>query len=360
MSAESFVFERYRLDVTNRLLTRDDETIDLSPRYLDALTLLVREQGNLVPKTRFLDEVWKGVPVTDEALTQAIRTLRRQLGDDASTPRFIETVPKHGYRFIAPVTRPSDRRPTTKTRSDHWPDIIDLTRTGTIGAGIAGIIGGLIYGLAEASNPLGSGSGAISVLLVFMCITTIVASLGGAGVTFGMATAQRFLTPSAVASILGGTLGGLLVGALVKLIGVDAFNLLVGQSPGDVTGAFEGALLGAAIGLSAWASRVIATDSIRKSALIAAAITGLTGMLIPLLGGRMLGGSLELLAESFPNSRLQFGQMGRLFGEDGFGPITELATGGLEGALFGSCLVIALTLHARRRPKQAVPAEDLR
>ena len=43
------------------------------------------------------------MPVTDEALTQCIKTLRRQLGDDASRPRFIETVPKHGYRFIAPV-----------------------------------------------------------------------------------------------------------------------------------------------------------------------------------------------------------------------------------------------------------------
>ena len=43
------------------------------------------------------------MPVTDEALTQCIKTLRRQLGDSASSPRFIETVPKHGYRFIAPV-----------------------------------------------------------------------------------------------------------------------------------------------------------------------------------------------------------------------------------------------------------------
>ena len=65
--------------------------------------MLVGEAGKLVTKDRFLDEVWRGVPVTDEALTQCIKTLRRQLGDDAASPRFIETVPKHGYRFIAPV-----------------------------------------------------------------------------------------------------------------------------------------------------------------------------------------------------------------------------------------------------------------
>src|SRR6185503_19790630 len=58
-----------------------------------------------ISKDRFLDEVWRGVPVTDEALTQCIKTLRRQLGDDAARPRFIETVPKHGYRFVAPVER---------------------------------------------------------------------------------------------------------------------------------------------------------------------------------------------------------------------------------------------------------------
>ena len=82
---------------------RDGEPIDLNTRYFDALTLLVREHGRLVPKDRFMSEVWRGVPVTDEALTQCVKTLRRLLGDDAGSPRFIETVPKHGYRFISPV-----------------------------------------------------------------------------------------------------------------------------------------------------------------------------------------------------------------------------------------------------------------
>src|SRR5918993_162015 len=98
-----FRFGRFQLDPDDRLLRSDDGPVELNARYLDALTLLVREAGRLVSKDRFLDEVWSGVPVTDEALTQCIKTLRRQLGDDAARPRFIETVPKHGYRFIAPV-----------------------------------------------------------------------------------------------------------------------------------------------------------------------------------------------------------------------------------------------------------------
>src|ERR671912_2556575 len=103
MESGGFRFERFTLDPGDRQLRRDDAPVELNARYLDALALLVREAGRLVSKDRFLDEVWRGVPVTDEALTQCIKTLRSRLGDDAARPRFIETVPKHGYRFIAPV-----------------------------------------------------------------------------------------------------------------------------------------------------------------------------------------------------------------------------------------------------------------
>src|SRR5687768_1929919 len=99
----TFRFGSFVLDPDNRLLTRDSVPVDCNARYLDALTLLVRDAGALVTKDRFHENVWRGVPVTDEALTQCIKTLRRLLGDNAASPRLIETVPKHGYRFIAPV-----------------------------------------------------------------------------------------------------------------------------------------------------------------------------------------------------------------------------------------------------------------
>src|SRR5687768_17029528 len=101
----SYRFGRFHLDPADRQLRRDGAPVELNARYLDALTLLVSEQGRLVTKDRFLGEVWRGVPVTDEALTQCIKSLRKQLGDDAAAPRFIETVPKHGYRFVAEVER---------------------------------------------------------------------------------------------------------------------------------------------------------------------------------------------------------------------------------------------------------------
>jgi hypothetical protein len=65
------------------------------------------------------------------------------------------------------------------------------------------------------------------------------------------------------------------------------------------------------------------------------------------MGGRLMGGSLDLLARTFPASRLRLDQIGALFGETGFGPVSQLVTGGLEGALFGGCVVSAMILGRR-------------
>src|SRR5215208_5437915 len=136
-------FDRFLLDPADRQLRRDGEPVELSARYFDALALLVREPGKLVSKDRFLEEVWRGIPVTDEALTQCIKTLRRQLGDDASRPRFIETVPKHGYRFIAPVELAEDEGTATLPQQrQSWRQVALLGAAGTIGGGIAGLVGG--------------------------------------------------------------------------------------------------------------------------------------------------------------------------------------------------------------------------
>jgi DNA-binding winged helix-turn-helix (wHTH) protein len=344
VTSGSFRFDRFSLDPNDRQLRDGTSPVELNSRYFDALALLVREQGRLVSKDRFMDEVWRGVPVTDEALTQCIRTLRRQLGDDAARPRFIETVPKHGYRFIAPVDTDGSSAPRGTDRT--WTRAALLGLAGVVGGGIAGVIGGLFYGFAGASQPLAPGMGAISVLLVLLALTILVALIGAFGVAFGIAGSivlTRHLGPWAV---VGGALGGLIVGAFVKLLGLDAFTLLFGQAPGDITGAFEGMLLGGAVGLGVWiASR---REHLRYGTLLAALFGGIAGLAIPLLGGRLMGGSLVLLAEHFPGSRLRLDRIGALFGESGFGPLTQAVTGALEGALFAGC-VVAATLLARRQ-----------
>ncbi len=343
MTVGTFRFGHFLLDPDNRRLSRDGAPVELNSRYFDALALLVREPGTLISKDRFLAEVWRGVPVTDEALTQCIKTLRRQLGDDAAAPRFIETVPKHGYRFVAEV---DSSAPAFNGLRD-WRQMLILGGAGTIGAGIAGLIGGLVYGFAAASQTLEAGSGAVSVLLVVLMVTVAMALIGGLGVALGIAAAGQISGRPWQFATIGGALGGLAVGGIAKMLGLDAFNLLLGRSLGDFTGPVEGLILGGGVGLGAWLAFRGRQRSARRTAAIAALSGAAAGMVIPLLGGRLMGGSLDLLASAFPGSRLRLGEVGNLFGEAGFGPITQVVTGGLEGALFAGCIVGAMAIAWR-------------
>lgn len=356
-------FDDFVLDPTDRRLSRDGVTVELSGRYLDALILLTDQPGRLVAKDRFMAEVWKGVPVTDEALTQCIRSLRRALGDDAARPRFIETAPRHGYRFIAKVepvaAGPVPMAPQTPTAAPapsaspeaspqpDWRRFRVRSAAAMIGGGGAGLVGGLIYGLVAASGLQGSGMGTSSVL-VMTGLTLWVGLVGGAGVGAGIAAASLKSPMPGPGSIIGGALGGLVVGGLVKLIGVDAFALLLGQSPGAITGAGEGAALGAAIGLGLWLGG-LGSDRLRarRGAAVAGLCGGAAGVGIVLMGGRLMAGSLDQLAARFPNSRLQMDAFGALFGEPGFGPVTRMVSAGLEGVLFAACVVGAMILAGR-------------
>jgi hypothetical protein len=190
--------------------------------------------------------------------------------------------------------------------------------------------------------------GVASVVLVLVCLTMVVGLLGGAGVGFGIAAAGFASGRLGPRIILGGALGGLVVGALVKLLGTDAFNLLFGRTPGDITGAAEGALLGGAVALGAWmGSRAAGPLRLRRAAAAAALSGGAAGALIPLLGGRLMGGSLDVLASRFPDSRLRLDSITGLLGESEFGLVSQTVTGALEGALFAACVVGALTLARR-------------
>lgn len=100
IQAAGFRFDSFYLDARNRQLWRDGELLALNSKYFDVLLLLVSRTGQLVEKRHIFEEVWQGVFVTDAALTQCIKDIRKQLGDDAMRPRFIKTVPRHGYIFI--------------------------------------------------------------------------------------------------------------------------------------------------------------------------------------------------------------------------------------------------------------------
>lgn len=348
MTSGRFRFERFELDVADRQLRRDGEPVELNSRYLDALALLVGEQGRLVSKDRFLDEVWRGVPVTDEALTQCIRTLRRQLGDDASRPRFIETVPKHGYRFTAPVLHTGGSTSAGTPASFDWREFLLLGLAGTLGGGLAGMLGGLFYGFAGASSPLQPAMGSLSVLIVIVCLCILVALIGAAGVSFGIAAAMVAGKRQLPWAVIGGAGGGMIVGAIVKLLGLDAFSLLFGRSPVAMTGAGEGTLIGAGVGLGVWlVSCNRSREPLRRSMAAAGLTGGVAGLLVALAGGRLMLGSLDLLARTFPGSRLRLDRIGAMLGENGVGPITRAVSGALEGCVFAAGIVGAMILARR-------------
>jgi DNA-binding winged helix-turn-helix (wHTH) protein len=360
VSGPVFTFDRFRLDCAERQLTRDGEVLDVSGRYLDALALMVREGGSLVTKDRFMDEVWRGVPVTDEALTQCVRSLRKALGDDAARPRFIETVPKHGYRFIAAVEACGGASPKAGApglvRPASWQPAAALAAGGTAGAAAAGVVGGILYGFAASQGV--AGPGGASVLIVIVLVTLAVALLGGAGVSLGVAAARQLAGRTLAATVAGGAAGGLLIGAFFRLFGLDALQLLFGRAPDAIAGAGEGLVLGAATGLGAWlALRGSRERGLMRRMLSAGWVGAVAGAGIVLLGGRLLGGSLASLAARFPGSRLRLDSIGKLFGDNGYGPLSQLVTGAAEGALFAACVAGGMALaHAKpmlARPRRA-------
>jgi hypothetical protein len=222
-----------------------------------------------------------------------------------------------------------------------------LWAAGTAGGSVAGVLGGLFYGFAGASQP--PGPGGASALLVLVCLNIMVGTVGAAGVALGIA-ATGYGSGGHRRSIVGGALGGLTVGAGAKLLGTDAFNLLFGRSPGDITGAPEGALLGAAVGFGIWLAGRAPHRRALERGIVASGMAGaVAGALIALLGGRLMGGSLDLLARGFPGSHLRLDAIGSLFGETGFGPVARIVTSGVEGALFGGCVAGAMILAQRGR-----------
>ena len=94
----------FRLDVVNQSLYRGEVRIPLMPKPFAVLQYLVENAGRLVSQNELMEAVWPETHVQPEVLRRSILEIRRALGDQPETPRFIETVTKRGYRFIAEVS----------------------------------------------------------------------------------------------------------------------------------------------------------------------------------------------------------------------------------------------------------------
>ena len=99
-----YIFSPFRLDPTNACLWRDRTRIALRPTPFAILQYFIEHPGQLVTKEELLRAVWAGTQVSATVLKGYIQQIRKALGDSARAPRFIETVQRRGYRFIAPLT----------------------------------------------------------------------------------------------------------------------------------------------------------------------------------------------------------------------------------------------------------------
>jgi DNA-binding winged helix-turn-helix (wHTH) protein len=110
MVVARFRFGPFLVSPGHRSFRRDGQDLPLIARYFDLLVLLLAERHRVVTRQEIFDRVWSDVVVSDGALSQAIRTIRRSLGDDPREPRFIRTVSRHGYQFIGPdvIEEPDD------------------------------------------------------------------------------------------------------------------------------------------------------------------------------------------------------------------------------------------------------------
>ena len=101
----SYEFETHRFDVAQRVLTRNGQSIPLTPKATEVLLMLLHNAGQLVEKELLINQIWPEAFVEEANLTQSIFMLRRALQDDSSGPKFIETVARRGYRFVAQVKK---------------------------------------------------------------------------------------------------------------------------------------------------------------------------------------------------------------------------------------------------------------
>src|SRR5438105_12399172 len=104
MSSPQWRFADFRLDPDNACLWRGTQPIALTPKAFAVLHYLVTHPDRLVTKDTLLDAVWPETAISDTVVRMAIGEVRRVLGDTAQAPRFIATVHRRGYRFLAPVT----------------------------------------------------------------------------------------------------------------------------------------------------------------------------------------------------------------------------------------------------------------
>ena len=147
-----FRFAEFEVSRRQRQIRRRGAVLPLIPRYFDLLVLLIERRPAVVTRREIFDHVWRDVIVSDGALSQAVRTLRRTLGDDSREPVFIRTASRHGYSFVFTEVREEadDLEPPSAAHDEPvaWP------AGGDAGARIDSLVAQLVGGGAAGARAI--------------------------------------------------------------------------------------------------------------------------------------------------------------------------------------------------------------
>src|SRR6201988_638553 len=102
-ASRCYIFDGFRVDASERLLFKDSREIALTPKVFDTLLVLLENSSHVLTKKELMEQVWPDSFVEENNLAQNISILRKALGDGKEGERYIQTVPKRGYRFVADV-----------------------------------------------------------------------------------------------------------------------------------------------------------------------------------------------------------------------------------------------------------------
>ncbi len=372
-----FRFGPFSLNEGTRSFFEGESRVDLPPRYFDLLVFLIEKRDRVVTKEDLYERIWKDEIVTEGAIAQGVRFIRRSLRDDARSPRFIRTVSKFGYQWIGvmsegwgveatpapPAGKAAEARPLA---ADNGPakeisqtaEIaaafrIALSRYASASAGsaIAGAVaGGLGAVLLTATAPPGNPA---RVFLTLAFLGLVIGGLGGLGVGFGLSFAESLVRSSrALVLAIAGGLSGAFVGWLSHAAFAATLGSLFGGAALQFGGAYEGVWIGAFVGCGyGFATRdlVLAAPRERgrfKVVAIAALFASVGAALGSASGGTFSASSVDAIASMFRGSELSLAALGAWMGEPGFGRFSRIALSAYEGLFFGAGLVYGLT----RRP----------
>src|SRR5688572_4881480 len=127
-----YAFGEFRLDAARHLIYEGDSSTPLAikPKVLEALLYFVEHPGELLDKDRLLTQLWPGVVVEENGLTQVISSLRRVLREAPGENRYLATVPGRGYRFVAGVSRVPDHGQRSPAQAPSWmPPVAEAPST---------------------------------------------------------------------------------------------------------------------------------------------------------------------------------------------------------------------------------------